>query len=119
MTCSPSQEAQAIVKLEDYKPNQLTYNFNADEDRLVVFSEIWTSKGWTMRLDGKEHPLLRADYLLRAALIPSGQHEIVMKYEPRIWRVGNTIALVSSMLILLCAVGAIVLSFKKTSGQPS
>lgn len=116
---SPSQEAQANIQLVDYKPNQLTYSYNADQDRLVVFSEIWTSKGWTMRLDGKEHPLLRADYLLRAALVPSGQHEIVMKYEPRIWRVGNTIALISSLLILLCAVGAIVLSFKKTSGQAS
>ena len=116
---TPSSEAQATVKLLDYKPNQLTYSVNADQDRLVVFSEIWTGKGWTLRLDGKEHPLLRADYLLRAALIPSGQHEIVMRYEPRIWRVGNTIALVSSLLILIGAVCAIVLSFKKTSGQPS
>ena len=116
---TPSSEAQATVKLLDYKPNQLTYSVNADQDRLVVFSEIWTGKGWTLRLDGKEHPLLRADYLLRATLIPSGQHEIVMRYEPRIWRVGNTIALVSSLLILIGAVCAIVLSFKKTSGQPS
>ena len=116
---TPSSEAQAVVKLLDYRPNQLTYSVNTDQDRLVVFSEIWTGKGWTLRLDGKEHPLLRADYLLRAALIPSGQHEIVMRYEPRIWRVGNTIALVSSLLILIGAVCAIVLSFKKTSGQPS
>ena len=77
------------ITLTDYKPNQLTYNSNADSDQLVVFSEIWTSQGWTLKIDGKESPLLRANYLLRAAMIPAGQHEIVMRYEPRIWKIGD------------------------------
>ena len=108
----PNSE-EADINLIDYKPNQLTYHFNSGKDQLVVFSEIWTSKGWTMKIDGKESPLLRANYLLRAAIIPSGQHEIVMRYEPKIWKTGNIISLVSSLVILLGLVAAIVLSFKK------
>ncbi len=94
---------QGSITLTDYKPNKLTYSFNAPTDGLVVFSEIWTSKGWKMTVDGKEHPLLRADYCLRSALIPAGQHEIVMKYEPKAWKVGNTISFASSLLIILAA----------------
>ena len=107
------------ITLTDYKPNQLTYNFNASEDKLVVFSEVWTSKGWTMRIDGEEKPLLRADYLLRAAMVPAGQHEIVMRYEPCIWKVGGIISLVSSLVILLGLVGTIVISLIKKQKAPA
>ena len=54
-----------------------------------------------MKLDGKEHPILRSNYLLRAALIPAGDHEIMMRYEPRIWKIGGTISFISSLVILL------------------
>ena len=102
------QSAEGSITLTDYKPNQLTYNFSANENKLVVFSEIWTSKGWTMWIDGQESPLLRANYLLRAAMVPSGQHEIVMRYEPKIWKVGGIVSLVSSLALILFAIGAVI-----------
>lgn len=105
------------IELIDYKPNQLTYRFNASEDKLVVFSEVWTSKGWKMFVDGQEHPLLRANYLLRSALIPAGQHEIMMEYKPSAYRIGNTMALVSSLIMLIGLAVAIILSFKKNKEQ--
>ena len=80
---------------------------------MVVFSEIWTGKGWKMTLDGAEHPLLRANYVLRCALIPAGQHDIVMRYEPKAWKVGNTISFASSLLLILGVFAAIFLSMKK------
>lgn len=101
------------ITLTEYKPNQLTYSFNAGQNQLVVFSEIWSDTGWKLYLDGQEHPLLRADYLLRAALIPGGEHQIVMQYAPRIWKIGNTIQLVSSLMLVIGFIAAIVLSFKK------
>lgn len=107
---SPSE---GTIQLVDYKPNQLKYSFDSSKDELVVFSEIWTSIGWTMWIDGVESPLFRADYILRSAIIPAGQHEIVMRYEPRIWRVGNTIQLITSLLILIGFVVACYYTFKK------
>ena len=108
----PNTEEGSIT-LTDYRPNQLTYNFSANEDKLVVFSEIWTSKGWAMKIDGRESPLLRANYLLRAAMVPAGQHEIVMRYEPKIWKVGGVLSLVSSTIILLGLIGAVVFTVRK------
>lgn len=105
--------SEGTIQLVDYKPNQLKYSFDSSKDELVVFSEIWTSKGWTMWIDGAESPLFRADYILRSAIIPAGQHEIVMRYEPRIWRVGNTIQLITSLLILIGFAGACYYTFKK------
>lgn len=105
--------SEGTIQLVDYKPNQLKYSFDSSKDELVVFSEIWTSKGWTMWIDGVESPLFRADYILRSAIIPAGQHEIVMHYEPRIWRVGNTIQLITSLLILIGFAVACYYTFKK------
>jgi hypothetical protein len=106
------------VTLEEYQPNKLIYRFNGisagstAKNYLVVFSEIWTEKGWKMFVDGEEQPLLRANYLLRCALVPSGNHEIVMEYAPKAWKVGNSLQLVSSLILILGLIAAIVFTVK-------
>jgi uncharacterized membrane protein YfhO len=105
------------IQLASYKPNELIYNFNSSKDELVVFSEIWTSKGWTMWIDGNETPLIRADYILRAAVVPAGNHEIMMRYEPKVWKVGNTIQLVSSLILILGLLAAIFVTYKKSASK--
>ena len=106
------------ITLTEYQPNKLTYNFSSVSagstvaNYLVVFSEIWTEKGWKMTIDGQESPLLRANYLLRCALIPSGEHQIVMEYAPKAWKMGNTVAFVSSLVMLLGLIAALVFTFK-------
>ena len=101
------------IVLTEYKPNKLTYNFTSGQTQLVVFSEIWSDMGWKLYLDGQEHPLLRADYVLRCALIPSGDHQIVMKYAPSIWKIGNRIQLVVSLFIMLSVVATLVVTLRK------
>ena len=109
------------IELVEYKPNKLTYSFKSalrqaqgpqTANYLVVFSEIWTEKGWKMTIDGQEQPLLRADYLLRAAMVPAGEHEIVMEYAPKAYKMGNTVSFASSLIMILGLIGAIVYTFK-------
>lgn len=106
------------ITLEDYQPNKLTYRFRPalrqaqNANYLVVFSEIWTEKGWKMYVDGQEQPLLRANYILRAAMIPSGEHDIVMEYAPKAYKVGNTVSFVSSLIMILGLIGALIYTFK-------
>ena len=109
--------AEGKIQLIDYKPNELKYSFDSSKDELVVFSEIWTKKGWTMWIDGVVSPLFRADYILRSAIIPAGQHEIVMRYEPSVWRIGNAIQLVTSLLILMGFVAVCYFSIKSCKKQ--
>ena len=116
------------VTLEDYQPNKLTYRFKSalrqaqgpqPDNYLVVFSEIWTEKGWKMYVDGQEHPLLRANYILRAALIPNGEHEIVMEYAPKAYTVGSAISFASSLIMILGLIGALVFTFKPKKEKKS
>ncbi len=112
-TFSSNDSIPAQVSLTDYKPNRLTYRFNSSHDQLVVFSEIWSDTGWKLSIDGEEHPLLRANYLLRGALVPQGDHEIVMEYAPKAWKVGNGIQFASSLILVLGLIGAIAYSLLK------
>lgn len=109
----PSNSKEGSITMNYYRPNEVAYNFNAHRDELVVFSEIWTSKGWRMYLDGVEHSILRADYFLRSALISAGNHEIMMRYEPKIWRIGNIIMFISSLIIILGIITVFVYTFAK------
>ena len=110
-------DGEGSITLTEYRPNQVTYNFKADTDQLAVFSEIWTSEGWKLWIDGQEKPLLRVNYILRAAVVPAGQHEIVMRYEPSIWKIGKVITLVSSLALILFALGALVYTLTKKKGE--
>ena len=103
----PGAETDA-VELLSYAPNQMRYRYEADSERILVFSEIW-DKDWTATVDGQPLPLFRADWILRAAVVPAGKHEIVMRYEPAVYERGRNISRASSiplLLIVLLAAGA-------------
>ncbi len=89
------------IKLTSYHPDHLKYEYSTDKNSVAVFSEIWYPKGWKMYVDGEEQPYFRANYLLRAAVLPSGNHKIDWKFEPRSYFLGEKISLFGSILLSL------------------
>ncbi|MDD4374128.1 MAG: YfhO family protein, partial [Bacteroidales bacterium] len=104
----PNSDSTATIRLTHYAPNKLNYTFKSGQNQLVIFSEIWTSKGWNLYVDGEQQDLIRANYVLRAALIPAGNHELEMRYEPKVWAVGEKVSLASSLLLILVAFGIVI-----------
>lgn len=89
------------IKLVDYRPDHLIYEYSAPQSVLAVFSEIYYDKGWKAYVDGKEIPYMRANYVLRAAQLPGGNHKVEFKFEPASYYVGENISLVASLILLL------------------
>jgi len=102
-----SKDSAATIRLTEYKPNYLAYQTNANSDQLAVFSEIYYAKGWNAYIDGKNAPHFRADYVLRAMKVPAGKHKIEFKFEPSIWKTGNTVSIVGSVLLILLIFGGL------------
>ena len=96
-----------LIELSSYAPNELRYKYLAGRDRLAVFSEIWYPNGWTATVDGEPLELLRADWTLRAALLPAGEHEVVMRFLPESYRTGAAISRWTSIGLLLLLVLAL------------
>ena len=106
------QTSQAIVKLEEYQPNQLTYSVESERGGIVVFSEIYYP-GWTATVDGKPATLGRADYVLRAMNVAPGNHKVVLTFKPTSIKTTETVAYLSYALLLLALAGALVAKRKR------
>lgn len=100
-------DTTAKIVQTGFLPGHLTYTYQANTPQLTVFSEVYYEEGWKLLVDGKQSPLLRANYILRAGLLPAGKHTIEMKYEPSFNTKGKTEATISSYLLLLLLAGGI------------
>ena len=100
------------VELVKYKPNHLTYRYNSAEGGLCVFSEVFYDKGWKAYVDGKNSKYLRADYVLRAMVLPAGEHTVEWKFRAPMFDLIESITLTFSLIILgglaLCGVAEVV-----------
>jgi uncharacterized membrane protein YfhO len=103
----------STIRLTSYTPNELKYEANAAQDGFVVFSEIYYPKGWTAYLDGKPVEHVRANYVLRAMSVPAGKHVIDFKFDPKEYSIGNTVSLVSSILLFVMLAAAVVYALRR------
>lgn len=92
-----------------YKPNELHYKTISRNGGLAVFSEIYFPWGWTATVDGKEVPVGRVNYVLRALQLPAGEHTVVFRFDPQSVHTTETVAYASVALIYLALIGAFLL----------
>ena len=104
---TPRQDSTATISLENYRPNRLTYKSRASSEQLAVFSEIYYQPGWKVKIDGREAPHFRADWILRAMRVPAGEHTIVFEFLPERYIAAAWVSSFSSFLILLLLAGAL------------
>ena len=117
-------EKSPSIALTHYAPNELRYTFSTDAERAAIFSEIYYPKGWKAWIEpagkygevrgGHYHPsaegrptdLFRADWMLRGAIIPQGEGQIIMRFEPDSYQLGENISRASSIALILLLLGS-------------
>jgi hypothetical protein len=99
-----NNDTNASINLTYYSPNKLTYQYSSRTPQFTVFSDIYYDKGWNLYIDGKKHDYFRVNYVLRAAILPEGNHEVVFAFEPTSYYTGEKISLASSLLLLIFAI---------------
>ncbi|AUC76698.1 YfhO family protein [Olleya sp. Bg11-27] len=105
-------DSLASIKAIDYKPNYIKYQSNNLKDGFAVFSEMYYGSGWNAYIDGQAKPHYKVDYALRGMEIPKGKHAIEFKFEPQVVKTGSTIALASSILLMLLVLGGLFFGLK-------
>ena len=117
---------QDIIYLSYYAPNELRYTYSTAAERAAIFSEIYYPKGWKAWIEpagaygevknGHYQPtaeavpveLFRADWILRGAIIPEGEGQLIMRFEPDSYQLGENISCASSILLLLLLISAVL-----------
>ena len=114
-TTSPQYDSTATIKMTTYTPDRIDYESSAKTAQLAVFSEVYypAEKGWNITIDGQPAKFAKANYCVRAATIPAGNHKIVFEFHPKSYYTGETISLIASALLLLLFAGGLFLHFKQ------
>lgn len=94
-------DSTATVSMTNYHPEGSTYATSSSQDNLLVLSEIWYPEGWSATIDGEPAVIIRANYILRALVVPAGDHEISFSYEPKGMATAGILGNVGSLLLLL------------------
>ncbi|MCX8676446.1 MULTISPECIES: YfhO family protein [unclassified Apibacter] len=115
LTIQSSSDSLSSIELKEYLPNNLTYVSNSKEEKLGVFSEIYYPHGWKASIDGKEVPIYRADYTLRALKIPAGKHTINFSFNPPVIQKGKYITLGTCLLFVIISSILLIYDYKKRS----
>ena len=107
-----------------YAPNELRYEFSTDTEPAAIFSEIYYPKGWKAWIEpagaygevrgghyqptSEGHPveLFRADWMLRGAIIPEGEGQLIMRFEPDSYQLGEDISRASSIALILLLIAS-------------
>ena len=130
VAAEPVENSDAI-ELTYYAPNELRYTFNTSAERTAIFSEIYYPKGWKAWVEpagaygqvekghyqptaeAKEIDLFRANWMLRGAIIPEGEGQLIMRFEPESYRIGANISRTTSItliLLLILSIGGMAAS---------
>lgn len=109
------RDSTAVISLDSYKVNELSYSTSAKSNQFAVFSEIYYKEGWNAYVDGNLITHYRVNYVLRGLEIPAGNHKIVFKFEPTVIQRGSIISLSSYALLVLISLGCLM--YKKKIGD--
>ena len=98
---------KAIV--EEFRPSYLKILCDVQGTGGILFVNEILYPGWKARINGRLTPLIRANYLFRAVIIPAGTHIVEMEFKPRLYYIG----LIVSALWLFILVLILVLDYVK------
>jgi len=99
------------VTIGRYEAERVEVEADAPAAAWLVLSDSFYP-GWAAIVDGRETPIFRANFLVRAVRVPAGRHEVVFEYRPRPLRAG----LVITAAAWLFAAGLVV--FGRRSRRP-
>lgn len=88
-----------------YEPNYIDIQTNAPKQTLLVLSEIYYPAGWKAFIDDQRTEILKVNHILRGVILPSGEHTVHFKLEPRSYNIsvammGGSIAIAYILLIV-------------------
>ena len=115
-------DSSAYIVMEHKKPadiNTLTYrsHHNLATPALAVFSEIYYAPDWKAYIDGEPAEYIRANYILRAMVIPAGDHVIEFRNEaPTLHRLDN-ITLICSIATVLIIGATLFIYYRRRKSQ--
>jgi hypothetical protein len=72
----------AVAEILEYKSRTIRIKTYTSSPALLVLSEIYYPAGWSASIDGEPTEIYETNYILRSVLMPAGDHELVLEFDP-------------------------------------
>jgi len=100
--------------------NELVFKSSNENDGFAVFSEVYYPYGWQAFIDQKPVPHYQVDYTLRGLMVPSGEHEIRFKFEPKVIQTGSYVSLAGHFILaVFIVIGGWKFYNERKTGHPN
>ena len=76
-----SQHNNASVEIKDYSPNKVILSINTPSRGILVLSDTFYP-GWKAFVDWEETEIMKANVVMRAVVMPEGEHLVKFVYDP-------------------------------------
>ena len=96
----PSADFQGTVEEVTYSPNHVTVKTRQEGNGFMVLLDTYLP-GWTVKVDGREQAILRANGFYRAVQLKPGEHTLEFGYFPEGFKEGLIITSVTPALGLV------------------
>lgn len=95
-------DTQMMSKIEliNNHPTNLKYEFEASEEQLLVFSEMYYPKGWSVKIDQQTVNVFPVNYVLRGLRVPSGKHTIEFTFDPSVVKIGVRVRVLTLLVFI-------------------
>lgn len=73
------KNGDAAIDIISYTPKNIEIDVKTDQDGFLVISDNY-HPGWRAKVDGQKTDILRANYIMRAIPLKSGEHKVILEY---------------------------------------
>jgi hypothetical protein len=96
---APSPAFAGSARIVAERADRVRIEADLGRDGFVVLADGY-DPGWRAGVDGRDVPLLRANYAFRAVAVPAGRHVVELLYRPRAVLLGLALSAVSLVTAL-------------------
>jgi uncharacterized membrane protein YiaA len=88
------------VAILNYTPNEVVIHAKLDSPKFLVLADTYYP-GWKAYADGARTKLYKADYLLRAVYLESGEHTVRLVFDPFSFKLGLVVSGITLIFTIL------------------
>lgn len=102
---SPSVEEAGSATIRVYECDRVEIEVQAERPSILVLADAWYP-GWAASCrqdggsDGVDLPVLRANYMFRAVVVPEGRSAVTFRFRSMTLRLGRAISVVTAIALL-------------------
>jgi hypothetical protein len=107
-------DSTGYIQLLKNDNDEISYVSQSRHKSFAVFSEVYYDRGWEAWVDGKEVPIIRANYVLRGLSLPAGRHIIRFFFRPLSYYLGRQIQWMATIVLALMLVGMVIAAMQES-----